>query len=270
LTRAILNRRSFTLWEEGQIWREGAGVRLKGLYSGSRITTPASGNSIVAGGPDFNKAFSKRIAAGRPERLLVYAGNAHVVHVPMLYGAEPRTGRPHPFDAAATSGARVVAFAVSAREEWLNSIDEAMTQALACDLSSGRLAMGEAAAEIRWCLEFLDEARGHVRRTGTFVVAADPTEAAPSKYLVVVNDDERYWLLGPMDSLRRVLEHPAARASEGESEIKLDLIERIIRDPAGLHAEEFHFLLKRPESGRKVTFRVTPEDVEAAVSSLRK
>jgi hypothetical protein len=73
-----------------------------------------------------------------------------------------------------------------------------------------------------------------------------------------------------MDSLRRVLEHPAARASEGESEIKLDLIERIIRDPAGLHAEEFHFLLKRPESGRKVTFRVTPEDVEAAVSSLRK
>jgi hypothetical protein len=261
LVRLLLDRGNVELWEEGIIWTQGSGVsRLQGLYS--RAWRDGPRRRIIAGGSSFNLAFAELVREGLPERLVVYAGNAHIVHTKEMDGAEPRTGGPLPADVAAAAGATVTAVAVYPRTNLVGYADLNMAVSILASVSAGRLDAAGAVEEAAWCEEALDRAWEAMGRRGDFV-----TGVGPGRWIACIGGGRSPWRMRTVAAVKRVLSDGRVRELV-EAGAEIALVQRAVNNGVvGRAYEEFVFEVLPP--GRAAVEVVVTGTGDVRVRSAR-
>lgn len=214
LTREILARpdaAGVVVWEEGEEWWLSADApRLRGLFSRRWDSEQAPPCEVISGGSTFNRVFAERCAAGLPDRLLVYAGNSHVLFDPEMPNPYPPTEQaPSPPDAARSARApdgharTVISIQTFSSKVFLDRVDLWLAQSIAVAMAHGGLTRAEAIAATNQCVSRVADLREACKGLGSWSAVQ-----SPGVMMVVVETSETRDGVTALSALGHVLTLP--------------------------------------------------------------
>lgn len=205
---------NLVLWEEGEEWwLSPKAPRLRGLLTHQWDAESTPARLVMAGGSTFNRVFAEKAAAGLPELLLVYTGNAHVYFDPELPNPYPPTDKePLPPDAArdavaiASSSSRpssVLSIQTYSAKVFIDRVDLLLAQSIAVAMTDGTLSRAGAIAATNQSISRVSDLREACKSLGSWSAVQ-----SPGVLIVVIENSETRDGVTALSALGHVLTLP--------------------------------------------------------------